>query len=87
VDIIIPISEIVARGEGWCEGGDRPDPPIDAYPLLVWVDGEVRTEDGKASVHDLVVAMVKTNSIDAVASRFDTTRDHVLQAMHYAETG
>lgn len=66
-----------------CVGGENPDPPIHDYPLLVWVGGEVRTEDGRASVAEVVRATAGGASIEAVASRFGTTPDHVRQAVDY----
>jgi hypothetical protein len=70
-------------GFGACVGGSRPDPPIDAYPLLVWDGSEVKTEDGRATVRDLAMAATGA-SLSVVANRFGTTIDHVLQAVAYA---
>jgi hypothetical protein len=69
-------------GFATCTGGDDPDPPIHDYPLLVWVGGEVRTEDGAASVDEIAVA--GTSDIRALADRFGTTPEHVMQALDYA---
>lgn len=75
-------SKIVARGLGDCEGGQHPDPPIHDYPLLVWAGGEVRTEDGAASVAEL--ASAGTSDIRELSGRFRTTPEHVTQALSYA---
>lgn len=84
MDINILTEDVVARGEGRCEGGARPDPPIDRYPLLAWAGGAVRTEDGRASVSEIAVAFAETPSLDALAARFGTTPHHAAQAMDYA---
>lgn len=65
-----------------CTGGQHPDPPIHDYPLLAWAGGEVRTEDGAASVTEL--ASAGTSDIRELSGRFGTTPEHVMQALHYA---
>jgi hypothetical protein len=77
-------------GEGSCVGGTHPDPPLDAWPKLVWhprhpVHGpKVITEDGRASVEEIASAACETPNLDALADRFSTTPDHVAQAVGYA---
>lgn len=71
-------------GAGSCTGGTHPDPPIHDYPLLVWVGGVVRTEDGRASVEDIARASALSADIHALAARFGTTPEHVMQAVGYA---
>lgn len=75
-------------GAAHAEPGSQPVPPIIDFPLLVWSPlqwGEdVYTEDGKASVAQIVQAMLKLLDFDAVAARFGTTTDHVEQALDYA---
>lgn len=69
-------------GFATCEGGQHPDPPIHDYPLLVWVEDEVSTEDGAASVAEL--ASAGTSDIRELSGRFGTTPEHVTQALAYA---
>lgn len=71
-------------GFATCEGGQHPDPPIHDYPLLVWVGGEVRTEDGKATTRDIVLAAGAGMPFDVIAARFGTTPEHARQALDYA---
>lgn len=70
-------------GAATCTGGEYPDPPIDAYPLLVWVDGVICTEDKQVNVDDIAHSMAELFSTEAVAERFNTTPDHVIQAINY----
>jgi hypothetical protein len=85
-------TEVRIKAEGVCAGGDHPDPPLDAYPLLAWTKAHpvhgrmvVHTEDQKASVHDIAVAFAETPSLEAVAAKFGTTVDHADQAVRYAD--
>lgn len=72
-------------GFGSCEGGFRPEPPIDDFPLLVWVDGAVRLEDGKATVVEVLAKFAEVHSMGHTAAHFGTTTHHVIQAVRYAE--
>jgi hypothetical protein len=81
---VVEHKPIVAKGTGTSEGGFRPDPPMDEFPLLVWVSGEARLEDGRASVEEVAVAAATNPHLDAVAAQFGTTTDHVAQAVAYA---
>lgn len=71
-------------------GGVDPDPPLHDFPLLAWMPvhpkhGDVVfTEDQKASVHDIVIALAETPSFARLAARFGTTEAHVAQAVGYA---
>lgn len=77
-------------GQASCVGGKHPDPPLDGFPLLCWavshpVHGlKVFTEDGAATVEDIAIAAATSANLDAVASQFGTTADHVSQAIDYA---
>jgi hypothetical protein len=77
---------VVATGE--CVGGERLDPPLDGFPLLAHDPGtfgkEVHTEDGRASVREIAIVFVHTLNAEAVAAKFGTTVDHVIQAVDYA---
>jgi hypothetical protein len=84
--------DLKIKAEGFCAGGMHPEPPIDAYPLLAWtwnhpVHGNmvVHTEDGRASVHDVAIALAQTPNEEAVAAKFGTTVGHVEQARDYAD--
>lgn len=80
----IPNGSIRAEGSGAPAGGDHPDPPLDDHPLLVWVGGEVRTEDGRASVRDLAADYEDGFGVGRLAARHGTTADHAAQAVRYA---
>jgi hypothetical protein len=71
-------------GKAECVGGKHPDPPLDDYPLLAWSGKKVHTEDGRATVEDLAVAVAHTPDFAALAARFGTTDEHVAQAVAYA---
>ncbi len=80
-DANTPFSLIVCEGKGSCEGGGQPSPPIEKFPLLVYSDGEVRTEDGKATVAEVIKHL---GSISMIAGHFGTTEEHIDQAICYA---
>ena len=86
----VNLTTLHCTGEAGCLGGKHPDPPLDAWPLLVWsprheAHGDlVFTEDGKASVEAVALAVAETPDYDALASRFGTTAEHVRQAVDYA---
>lgn len=80
----VNFSAIGCSGVGTCVGGSGPDPPIDGYPLLAWSDGEVRTEDGRATVAEIDRSSDGTSTLEQVAARFGTTAAHVSQAINYA---
>jgi uncharacterized protein (DUF433 family) len=76
-------------GIGTSTGGRHPEPPLHGWPLLVWQPGHDRhgdkvfTEDGRATVNDIVKAFRESQDSEAVARRFGTTTEHVLQAVAY----
>ena len=80
-------ASLSARGES--VGGKHPDPPLDGFPLLAWVPdhpihgSEVITEDGAATVIDLVDTFRESSDVKLVASIHCTTPDHVQQALLY----
>ena len=82
----IPIDLIRLRcaGKASCAGGEQPDPPLDAYPLLAFVDSQVITEDGAASVEAIGLAVAEMPDLAALADRFGTTHHHIAQALEYA---
>lgn len=77
-------------GKADCVGGKHPDPPLDTYPLLVWGPAhpthgdKVGTEDGKATVEAIALALAESPDFDALAARFGTTPEHARQAVDYA---
>lgn len=87
----IEIKNLKVSGKGTCEGGVNPHPPLHDYPLLAWSsvghpkfkDG-VFTEDQKASVEEIALALPTTPNIDSLAAKFGTTKEHVNQAINYA---
>lgn len=65
---------------------------LDDYPRLVYAPGQhgpgIRTEDNGTAVEDIATAAAETPSYDALAARFNTTVDHVADAIRYAiDTG
>ena len=86
----VDLDTVRVTGEGSCVGGRHPDPPLDGYPRLAWMvshpvhGSRVFTEDGKASVEQIGLAVAETPNLDALAARFGTTADHVAQAIDYA---
>ena len=73
-------------GQAECVGGYRPDPPIDGFPLLVCVDGVIRTEDGAIAAR-VVADEYDAQADETMASRawaYHTTEAHVRQALAYA---
>ena len=85
-------SKFVVSGDASCLGGSSPEVPLDGFTLLAWAishpvhGSKVFTEDGKASVEDIAMAFVEHPSAEAVAGRYGTTEDHVVQAIDYAAT-
>jgi hypothetical protein len=87
----IEFEKLKVKGEGFCIGGKHPDPPLDAFPLLAWSQDHpvfgrmtVHTEDGKASVEQIALALCELPDVAALADRFGTSSDHVDQAIAYA---
>jgi hypothetical protein len=78
------LANVRVSGAAACSGGSTPHPPLDDYPLLVWTNGEVRTEDGRASARDIALALGYVPSLNALAIRAGTTPDHAAQALAYA---
>jgi len=80
----------LAVGVGYCVGGKHPEPPIDAYPLLVWCPDHERygtavlLEDQSASIEEIAAAVLKMPNIEMIAKQFNTTVAHVSQAISYA---
>jgi hypothetical protein len=61
---------------------------LDDYPLLVYAprqhgDG-IRTEDSGAAVAEIATAAAETPDLAALAARFGTTTNHVVDAIRYA---
>ena len=81
----IESSPVVASGAGHCEGGERPDPPIDGFPLLAYVDGVVLTEDGAATVRDVKLVVLAAADRATAVAYLGTTPEHVAQALAYAD--
>jgi hypothetical protein len=87
----VELSSLKCTGKGHCHGGKTPHPPLHDYPLLAWThhghekhgDG-VFTEDGKASVEEIAMALPEMPSLEALAAKFGTTEEHVSQAVNYA---
>jgi hypothetical protein len=78
-------------GSASCEGGHQPKVSLHNYPLLSWMhDGHpkfrdaVFLEDQSASVDEIAAAVPQAASFDALAEKFRTTREHVVQALDYA---
>jgi hypothetical protein len=87
----VTTSPLKVTGKGHCKGGVNPHPPFHDYPLLAWTHlghpqhgDNVFTEDQKASVHDIALAVAETPNHEAVAAKFGTTVEHVNQAVAYA---
>ena len=87
----VSLSKVKVSGKGHCNGGANPHPPFHDYPLLAWThlghpkhgDG-VFTEDQKASVEEIALALAATPDIAALAAKFGTSEEHVSQAIAYA---
>lgn len=45
---------LTSCGQATCSGGLQLDHKLDSFPLLVHVDGEIRTEDGNVRLNDYV---------------------------------
>lgn len=86
VDSEIKLTEIRSTGFASCVGGHRPDPPIDGFPLLVCVDGVIKTEDGKAALEDLLADRLNFPDLEikARAKSWRTTEAHMRQLIAYA---
>lgn len=87
----VRLAEAKFTGRVETAGGHHPRVRLDHYPLLAWThDGhpdhgdDVFTEDQKASVGSIARAAAESPSIEALADRFGTSRDHVIQALDYA---
>lgn len=80
----LDLKKIKVVGTGSCVGGKHPDPPLDDFPLLAWSGKDVHTEDGRATVEQVSLALCQTPDYAAIASKFRTTADHVSQAVGYA---
>ena len=85
------LDKLKVVGQAACVGGRSPSPGLHGYPLLAWMHAghpahgtDVFTEDGKASVGAIARALAESPSFDALAARFGTSRDHVVQALDYA---
>jgi hypothetical protein len=70
-----------------CTGGHPDSPDLSAYPLLVWVDGEVKTEDGKATVDEIKRMLPTLDNPGVLAQSFESTEEHIKQAIRYAQRG
>lgn len=61
---------------------------LDDYPHLVYAPEQhgrgIRLEDTGVAVADIAAAFAVTPSCEAVASQFNTTADHVAEAIRYA---
>lgn len=90
MSVHIALEDLKVIGSGDCVGGKHPDPPLDDFPLLAWMPnhpvhgGEIITEDGKVTVHQIALALAQTPHVGAIAKRFGTTEEHVTQAVGYA---
>lgn len=84
----VATEKLKIAGVAHAENGTQPDPPIVDFPLLAWAPSqwgnEVYTEDGKASIDQIVESILKLLDFEAVADRYGTTADHVEQAVAYA---
>lgn len=87
----IDLANVKVTGSGTCSGGAHHHPPFHDYPLLAWCHAGhevhglgVFTEDQKASVEAIAVAVAANPNYEAVAAQFGTTSDHVSQAVDYA---
>jgi uncharacterized protein (DUF433 family) len=65
---------------------------LDGYPRLVFAPMEhgpgIRTEDNGTPVADIAAAVAETPDYEALAAKFQTTPEHVAEAVRYAvETG
>lgn len=84
--IDLETQECVIVGTGECTGGDRPDPPIDGFPLLIFAGGMVRTEDRNIPVYFITNWYdPQLTSIARFAELTGTTPAHVEQALAYAQ--
>ncbi len=83
--ISIASGSVKASGFGSCTGGaQEPNPPIHDFPLLVCSDGQVRTEDGRATVKDIARAYPDDPRVGTLAAKFGTSHSHIAQAVQYA---
>jgi hypothetical protein len=87
----VDFKALIGKGIGFCSGGEHPDPPLDDYPLLAWTKDHpkfgkmvVHLEDQRASVEQIALRFATNPSIDIVASIFQTSLEHVEQALRYA---
>jgi hypothetical protein len=71
-------------GQGQSTGGET-EPNLDNYPLLVWTGRSVKTEDGRASVDQIVAYYARTKDAVDVANHLGTTVEHVQEALAYEE--
>ncbi len=87
----IETAPLKVTGRGTCDGGVNPHPPFHNYPLLSWTHhghsewgDSVFLEDGKACVHDIAMEAAVNQNLEAIAAKFNTTEEHVRQAIEYA---
>jgi uncharacterized protein (DUF433 family) len=61
---------------------------LDDYPRLVYAPGQhgpgIRTEDNGTPVEDVAGAVAETPDYAALAAKFQTTPEHVAEAVRYA---
>jgi hypothetical protein len=67
-----------------CGPGDPNAPDLTGYPLLVWMDGKIKTEDGQATLEEILALHKEDNSIEFLAKSFETTTEHIIQALQFA---
>jgi len=87
----VALSGLKCTGKGSCHGGHHPHPPFHDYPLLAWSHTghpehghSVFTEDQKASVEEIAIAVPQLPNFADLAAKFGTTEEHVSQAVAYA---
>ncbi len=89
-DSSVSLGSLKCVGLADCVGGKHPDPPLDKFPLLAWMvkhprhGSKVFCEDGSASVEEIALAACVTPSYDVLAGKYNTTGEHIHQALAYA---
>lgn len=79
------MNAITANANAHCVGGHPDSPDLADFSLLCWhPDRGVFTEDGKASVADIAVALAETSNLKVLADRFGTSELHIAQAVLYS---
>lgn len=81
--------EPLAKVEGVAAVTHKPDARVlEGFPLLVYAPSQwgpgVRLEDCGHAVADIAEAFESDPDADAVAARFGTTAEHVMDAVRYA---